>query len=117
MAILTREAILEAQDLKRKTINVPEWGGEVIVTEMTVARRLEFEKRLTDDEDLMRQLLVAFCAVDEAGELLFTLEDVQALGKKNFKAIHKVSEVALRLNRVGAVQERELQENFTESQG
>ena len=32
MAILTREAILGADDLKRQTITVKEWGGEVIVT-------------------------------------------------------------------------------------
>ena len=79
MAILTRKAILEAQDLARQTINVPKWGGEVIIQEMTAAQRLEFERLIMDDENSVRLLLVAFCAVDEAGELLFTPEDVRKL--------------------------------------
>ena len=49
MAILTREAILGAQDLKRQTVAVKEWGGEVILTELTADRRLEFEKLLPKD--------------------------------------------------------------------
>lgn len=117
MAVLTREAVLGALDLKRETVSVPEWGGDVIVQEMTAARRLEFERLITEDEKQLRELLVAFCAVDEAGELLFTPLDVQKLSGKSFRAIKRVSDVALRLNRVGAAQEAELRENFTESQG
>lgn len=105
MAILTREDILKVQDLKCKTINVPEWGGEVIVKEMSAARRLEFERLLTENEDQVRILLVAICVVNEAGEPLFTVEDVQSLGKKNFQTVRKVSNVAIRLNEVKAEQE------------
>jgi hypothetical protein len=119
MAILTREAILGAQDLKRQTVTVKEWGGEVILTELTADRRLEFEKMLPADgeDEKIWQLLVTFCAVDEAGDPLFSLEDVQALGKKNGKVVARVGRVALKMNRMGAAQERELEENFTESQG
>ena len=117
MAILTREAILEAQDLKRETISVKRWGGEVIVTEMTAARRLEFERLFTEVENRMRVLLVAFAVVDEAGKPLFSVKDVEALGEKNFRAVYRVSQVALRLNRVGEAEELELQENFPGSQG
>ena len=63
MAILTREAILGAQDLKRQTVAVKEWGGEMILTELTADRRLEFEKLLPEDgeEEAIWLLLVAFC--------------------------------------------------------
>ena len=119
MAILTREAILGAQDLKRQTVTVKEWGGEVIVTEMSAARRLEFEKRLPADGDdnLVWPLLVLFCAVDEAGQPLFSPDDMEALKEKNGKLILRVGRVALKLNRIGGAQESELQENFSESQG
>jgi hypothetical protein len=119
MAILTREAILGAQDLKRQTVAVKEWGGEIILTELTADRRLEFEKLLPKDGDEARiwQLLVAFCAVDEAGAALVSLEDVRALGQKNGKVLARVGRVALRMNKVGGTQERELEENFPESQG
>jgi hypothetical protein len=119
MAILTRDAILGAQDLKRQTVTVKEWGGEVIVTEMTAARRLEFERQLPEEasDGQVWPLLVLFCAVDEAGEPLFTAEDMQALSKKNGKVVTRVGRVALKLNRMGAAQEQDLAENFTESQG
>ena len=31
MAILTRDQILQAQDIQREVVSVPEWGGEVLV--------------------------------------------------------------------------------------
>jgi hypothetical protein len=112
MAILSKEQILAASDLKRVTVAMPEWGGEVILQEMTLEQRLSFEQALDPEGNNMRCAIVAFCAVNEAGELLFTLEDVQALAKKNGKAIIRLSSKAIRLNRV---QEREIEaekENF-----
>ena len=119
MAILTREAILGAQDLKRQTVTVKEWGGEVIVTEMSAARRLEFEKRLPADgnDGMVWPLLVLFCAVDEGGHPLFSPDDVEALQAKNGKVIQRIGKVALKLNRIGGAQEQDLSENFPESQG
>jgi len=116
---LTREAILGAQDLKRQTIKVPEWGGEVIVTEMSAARRVELEKRLPDNasDGEVWPLLVLFCAVDEAGGPLFTPEDMEALKAKNGRIIARLGRVALKMNRMGTGQERELEENFPEGQG
>jgi hypothetical protein len=35
MAILNREAILGAVDLKKELVKVPEWGGEVYISMMT----------------------------------------------------------------------------------
>jgi hypothetical protein len=42
---------------------------------------------------------------------------MQALLKKNGKVVTRVGRVALKLNRMGAAQEQDLAENFTESQG
>lgn len=117
MAVLKREQILEAQDLARQVIPVAKWGGDVIVQEMTAAQRLEFEQLVSDDETQARVLLVAFSAVDEQGKLLFSVDDVKALGEKNFKIIRKLSDAAMLLNRFGGAADADLQENFTSSQG
>jgi hypothetical protein len=107
MAILSREAILGAQDLRRVTISVKEWGGEVILQEMNLERRVQFERELKDNDDWMRCLAVAYSAVDEQGELLFSIEHVQELGKKNFKPIIKLSNAVFKLN---SLREQEIEQ-------
>lgn len=112
MAILSREAILGAQDLQRITVAVPEWDGEVILQEMTLARRVQFERELKDNDDWLRCLAVAYSAIDEQGELLFSVEDVQELGKKNFKPIIKLSNAAFKLNSTREQEIEQHKENF-----
>jgi len=38
MAILSRDAILGSDDLKKEVVSVPEWGGEVVIATMTGVR-------------------------------------------------------------------------------
>lgn len=38
--MLTREQILQSDDLPRETVQVPEWGGEVQVTTQTIVSRV-----------------------------------------------------------------------------
>jgi hypothetical protein len=40
---LTRDSILNAKDLKKELVKVPEWGGEVYVRCMTGSERDAFE--------------------------------------------------------------------------
>ena len=44
--MLSRDQILKAKDIKKETVNVPEWGGKVIVMGMTGKRRDEFEQEI-----------------------------------------------------------------------
>ena len=46
MNILTKEAILAADDLPRETVLVPEWGGDVYVRTMSGTDRDAFESSL-----------------------------------------------------------------------
>ena len=46
MNILSKEAILAADDLPREKVNVPEWGGEVLVRTMSGTDRDAFEASL-----------------------------------------------------------------------
>lgn len=101
--LLTREAILGADDLKREPVEVPEWGGTVYIAMMTGAARDAWEQSLVDGKGgtntaNIRARLVAACAVDEAGSRLFTEADAEALGRKSSIALERCAKVAQRLN-------------------
>lgn len=102
MGLLTREAILGAPDLKRETVAVPEWGGDVLISMMTGAQRDAWEQSLVSggkaDVSNVRAKLVAACAVTEDGKPLFRPEDVYALGLKSAIALERCAKVAQRLN-------------------
>lgn len=101
--MLTRDAILGADDLKREAVDVPEWGGQVLISVMTGAARDAWEQSIAGkggrpDVSNIRARLVAACAVDESGARLFTDADAEALGSKSAAAIERCAKVAQRLN-------------------
>lgn len=98
--VLTREAILAAQDLRRERVEVPEWGGDVFVRTMTGTERDEFEEFLLKAKARgMRAELVARTLTDEAGVRLFQkAEDIELLGGKASAALDRLFTVAQRLN-------------------
>lgn len=104
--ILTRDAILGVADLKTDHVEVPEWGGVVLVRGLTGAERDQFEadslvgrgKRREVNLRNFRARLVARTVVDEQGNRLFTDADVEALARKSASAIARVYDVAARLS-------------------
>jgi len=103
--MLTKEQILAADDLKREVVDVPAWGGELMVRALTGKDRDEFEQSLFDagktPRERMRNVrarLVAITVVDEQGNLLFSEADVEKLGNKSAAALDLVFSVAQRLS-------------------
>lgn len=103
--MLSREAILAAQDLKTEDVSVPEWGGVVRVAVMTGTARDAWEQSLVPASKgeapnvaNIRARLVAACAVDESGARLFTDTDAVALGAKSAAALERVAKACQRLN-------------------
>lgn len=89
--------------LPRETINVPEWGGEVCVREMTALERDRFERvhlasKANGDGDSFRARLCVATVCDDQGAPLFKAEDVEWLANGSSVVLDRVSEVALRLN-------------------
>lgn len=106
MALLSKDQIFGADDLKTVDVSVPEWGGDVRVRTLTGAERDQYEadsirtskgKREVNLSNL-RARLVAMCAVDEAGQPLFERGDVLKLGQKSAAALERVFEAAATLN-------------------
>ncbi len=103
---LTREEILQVQDLPVEDVHVPEWGGWVRVRGLTAEERDRLEASILEGQgkhtrvkmENVRAKLVAMTVVDEEGNRLFTDEDVAALAKKSATAMQRVFDVAMRLS-------------------
>ncbi len=104
--MLKREEILSKTALKTEIVPVPEWGGEVIVSEMSGTARDAWEQALRDKDAkgkviAPRAKLVAFTVVDENGSRIFKDDDIEAIGKLSSESLGKICDVALRLNGLG----------------
>jgi hypothetical protein len=122
---LNRDAILGAVDVQTEKVDVPEWGGGVIVRGLTGDELDSFQGsirqfRPTFDgkgmepvlvQDGMRAKLLVKCLVDEAGERLFTDQDAPALGAKNGSVIDRLYDVAARLSGLSEEEKAELEGN------
>lgn len=115
MGLLTKEAILSADDRKHEDVEVGEWGGTVRVATMSASERDKWEsetygegKPKTED---FRARFVALCLVDETGARLFTDKEVGELGKKSAAALQRVFTVAQRLNALTTEEAEKLEKN------
>jgi hypothetical protein len=121
MAFLTKEAIFSADDIKTEEVNVPEWGGEVLVKTLTGRERDAFENSVAGIKNGQRKenyanfraRFVAHCVVDENGNRLFARdEDVEKLGRKSVKALQRVFNKAQELNAMTDEDVEDLVEDF-----
>jgi hypothetical protein len=106
--LLSRAAILDADDMEYEDMDVPEWGGTVRVRALTGTERDAFEssmyqqrgKNMVRNAANIRAKLVARSVVDDEGERIFSDQDVSALGKKSAAALDRIFEVAAKLSRI-----------------
>jgi|CXWL01.1.fsa_nt_gi hypothetical protein len=122
MDLLTKEKILAADDIKRERVDVPEWGGAVLVGVLSGTDRDRWERECLEARegtkngglatlDNFRASLAARSIVNEKGERLFAESDIVALGKKSGAALNRIFDVALKLNRLSASDVEELAKN------
>lgn len=109
MNYLSADEILDADDLKPEPVEVPEWGGTVLVRGMSGTERDLFEAAMLNSKmngvdkdkamERYRARLAAACMVDAEGKRLFQGDAVvKRLGTKNAQALTRVVEVASRLS-------------------
>ena len=114
--MLSKEQILKADDSKTIEVDVPEWGGTVMIGTMSGFARDQFEAAILGKNGgantvNIRAKLAASTLIDEQGNLLFTAKDVTALGKKSAAALDRVFEAAQKLNRISDTDVEELAKN------
>ena len=117
---LTKDQILEANDLHSESVHVQEWGGDVLVRTMTGADRDAFESSMittlpdgTRKPNManMRAKLVALTVVDAAGNRVFDVGDVDRLALKSASALERVFSAAQRINGLGVQAEADAAKN------
>ncbi|MBK5206125.1 MAG: hypothetical protein JJD98_12180 [Polaromonas sp.] len=120
MTLLSKSAILGASDLKHEDVDVPAWGGSVRVRTMTGAERDEFRASLSaiDSKDIGKfsAALLAVTLIDEAGDRLFSSDDIAALQAKSAKSLDEPASVAMRLNGLGAGSVEDAEKNSVSDQ-
>jgi len=106
---LTKVQILSAQDIKKEKVNIPEWDGDIWVKSLTGRERDAFEKSIMEfSEEVgvkpkviyenMRAKLCVMTICDDSGALIFTEEDIEALGKKSAKPLSVIFDLAQKLS-------------------
>lgn len=104
--MLTREQILECQDIQVEKVEVPEWGGHVFVKSITGEERDWLEMSTYDDKkkdkkvDMkhFRAKIISLSVCNENKERLFSEKDIVALSGKNAAALQRIFDVAQRLS-------------------
>lgn len=115
---LTREQIVSAQDIVTESVDVPEWGGHVLIRSLTARKRDAFEasvalqngKQRMNWRD-MRARLVALCLVDENGNRLFGDNDIATLSGKSGKALDRLFDACQKLNKMSDDDVADLEKN------
>lgn len=123
MSKLTRDAILYVPDMKTETVNIPEWGGEVLVRGMNGNERDLYERSILVQNGKntrvnmtnARAKLVVWTVVDEDGKRLFTDADIEALGKKSASALSRIFNVAARLSGITEEDMAEITEELSDN--
>ena len=125
--MLSRDEIL-ATSIPTEVVDVPEWGGKVIVRGLEAHERDTYEQSLLEQAPdgsyrakrnlpNVRASFVARCLVDEAGERLFSDEDAELLGRKSAVALDRLWGVARRLSGMGSQEDEEaVLEGFGQAQ-
>jgi hypothetical protein len=123
---LSKDDILKTEDNAPEEVEVPEWGGSVLVRGMSGRERDAFEVSMRDHRSGQRlpgaltndrAKNVARCIVDDGGERLFTDSDIAALGEKSAAAIDRIYEVAARKSGMSEADEKEMAANFGQASG
>lgn len=99
--MLTRDMILSAADRKPVPVNVPEWGGQVFVRTMSGVELIAYQERFVGKDDQSEAAMVGLIAsttCDESGNLLFSMDDVPQLSKRNSVALLRIFFETRKLN-------------------
>lgn len=109
MALLSREDILNVQDIKSEDVEVPEWGGTVRVRGLTARQRSLVEATMiavkgenvtvrVEALQTLREKLVGAALVDEDGQRLFNDSQVKELAEKSGAVLQRLFDKAQELS-------------------
>jgi len=117
---LSAEEVLNANDIVTEEVEVPEWGGSVLVRGLTALERDRFEasviqgsgKNTTVKLENARAKLASLTVVGEDGKRLFSQADVAKLSQKSAAALNRIYNVAARLSGITDEDLEEISQDF-----
>ena len=111
MALLSKAQILAADRRKSRDVDVPEWGGQVRLREMSGDERDAWEAETFQPDAQgqtqlntlqVRSRLLLRCLVDAEGRRLFIDDEVARLGCLSASTLQKLYTEAMALNQLRA---------------
>ncbi|WP_130470646.1 hypothetical protein [Candidatus Magnetaquicoccus inordinatus] len=110
---LTREQILDSQDLGTVQVSVPQWGGEVPIREWSGVERNRFQELVKDKAPAVGipAILTTLSVVDEGGNRMFRDTDLTTVAGKSAAALEVISDAVIKLNRIGQQEEDAAEKN------
>jgi len=122
--LLNRDAILNVNDIKIQEVDVPEWGGKVLVKTLSGAERDSFEASIVTgvgvnakmSTENIRAKLVVRSIVGEDGKRFFSDSDAEILSKKSAAALDRIFAVASKLSGVGDDEIKDMVKNSEANQ-
>jgi len=112
--ILSFDEILAAPDLGEKTVEVPDWGGSVVVRGMTKKEQQQLRRQAADpltgelDTDRMEVLMLAHCLVEPK----IAIEQAEQLAQKSAAAFDKVLEAIMDAAGLSEAVQKEAMKSF-----
>lgn len=110
--ILTLDQIKAASDLPREEVDVPEWGGSVVVQGVSVADGMRLLKDMQGEKgeiDSEKAALLAFAY--GVVEPPISRDDLEWLRQKSLGAVTRVTQVFMRLSGLENAALKEAQKN------
>ena len=103
MAILTRDQIMNLDDLPVEVIDVPEWGGEVKVRGMSAEERVRWAEHVkaADGKGIDVEKAQYYAVIVGVVEPKFEEADVDWLRKKSASALERIAQRWLALSGIG----------------
>lgn len=124
--VLNKQDILQARDVVKEMLEVPEWGGAIYVRSISAAERglieegaAKFKESKGKNDTFARTFtvkMVSMAVCDENGQRLFEDKDIALLQQKNAAVISRIAEVAQRLSGFSKQDLEELEKNSPEAQ-
>ena len=115
---MTGKDILACDDRTYETVEIPEWNCALRVGTLSIRDRLQIEIAArpnsdSDSEAELQALIVGKSLYNGDGQRVFADADIEELANKSAVVLKRVVDVALRLNRMRAVDVETAQADFT----